>query len=57
VKDGQLQELNMKQENITEQDLLEILRSSGKITRIDAVQEAYLERSGNISVVPRKEKD
>jgi uncharacterized membrane protein YcaP (DUF421 family) len=57
VKDGQMQKANMHRTNITEQDLLEILRSTGKITQIDAVQEAYLERSGNISVVPRKEED
>ncbi len=55
VKDGQLQQTNMQKENITEQDLLEVLRTQGKITQVQEVQEAYLERSGNISVIPRKQ--
>ena len=55
VQDGRMQEANMQRENITEQDLLEILRTTGKLTRIDEVKEAYLERNGNISVIPRKQ--
>lgn len=57
IKDGQLQEQNMQRENITIHDLHEVLRLTGKLTRVEEVQEAYLERSGNISVIPRKQND
>lgn len=53
IKDGQLQEENMKKANITVHDLNEVLRLNGKVTRIEQVKEAYLERSGNISVIPK----
>lgn len=55
IKDGQIQEKNMKKANITIHDLHEVLRLNGKLTKIEEVHEAYLERSGNISVIPRKQ--
>ncbi|RDC61636.1 hypothetical protein AHMF7616_00216 [Adhaeribacter pallidiroseus] len=55
VKDGQIQEENMKKQNFTIHDLNEVLRLNGKLTQVEEVQEAYLERSGNVSVIPRKQ--
>ncbi|MDQ3290735.1 MAG: DUF421 domain-containing protein [Bacteroidota bacterium] len=55
IKDGQLQEENMNRANITIHDLHEVLRLNGKLTKIEEVEEAYLERSGNISVIARKQ--
>lgn len=56
IKNGQMQEENLKKSNITIHDLHEVLRLNGKVTQIEEVEEAYLERSGNISVIPREEK-
>lgn len=55
VKDGQIQEETMKKQNLTIHDLNEVLRMNGKLTKVEDVQEAYLERSGNVSVIPRKQ--
>ncbi len=55
IKDGQIQEENMKKQNFTIHDLNEVLRLNGKLTKVEEVQEAYLERSGNVSVIPRKQ--
>lgn len=51
IKDGQMQEENMRKANITVHGLHEMLRLTAKLTQIEKVQEAYLERSGNISVI------
>ncbi|QNF33546.1 DUF421 domain-containing protein [Adhaeribacter swui] len=56
VKDGQVQEKNMRKQKITIHDLHEMLRLNGKTTKIEEVQEAYLERSGNVSVIIRNQK-
>lgn len=55
VKDGQIQEENMKKQSFTIHDLNEVLRLNGKLTKVEEVQEAYLERSGSVSVIPRKQ--
>ena len=55
IKDGKIQEENMKKQNFTTHDLNEVLRLNGKLTKVEEVQEAYLERSGNVSVIPRKQ--
>lgn len=54
VKDGVMQYDMMKKHSITERDILEAVRSEGKLTDIEHVKEAYLERSGKISVIPKK---
>jgi uncharacterized membrane protein YcaP (DUF421 family) len=53
VKDGQLQEKNMRSSHITEQDLMSAARSQAQITRLEDIKEAYLERSGDISIIPK----
>lgn len=54
IENGILQYPMMKKHSITEKDILESIRSEGKITDINQVQEAYLERSGKISIIPKK---
>ena len=53
LKDGELQSDAMKHANLTENDLLEALRSNGGTTDPAEVKEAHLERSGDVSVVSR----
>ena len=55
VKDGQLQEKAMRKNSVTRNDLLEAVRSSGAITDLELVDQAYLERSGEISIILKKE--
>lgn len=54
VKDGKIQEDNMRDSNITEQDLLSAARAQARINSLDEIEEAYLERSGDISILPKK---
>jgi uncharacterized membrane protein YcaP (DUF421 family) len=54
IRDGEMQEEVMRKSQITEQDLLEALRSNAHLTDPQEVQVAYLERSGDISIIPRK---
>lgn len=53
VKDGKIQEAALKKTNMTEHDLMESLRSTGSTTDVENVKAAYLERSGNVSVIKR----
>lgn len=55
VKDGELQKKAMEENSITENDLTEAIRSSGSYAGIDRIKYAYLERSGKISVILKKE--
>jgi uncharacterized membrane protein YcaP (DUF421 family) len=50
VKDGRMQRRNMRQEMITEDELMGHLRENG-IERIEEVKKAYLEGDGRISVI------
>lgn len=43
-------------ENMSEKDLLEAARQHGQVERFDQIQTAVLERSGQISVIPRSER-
>lgn len=52
IKDGNLQHEAMRQASITEHDLRQALRTETHQTDPARVEEAYLERSGKISVVP-----
>lgn len=51
VQDGKIVEKNMRRSLIGKHDLMEALRSQGKCTRLEDVQLAHLERSGNISII------
>lgn len=53
VRDGQLLKRNMRRQLLTEDELLEQLREHG-IASLDEVKAAYLESSGEVSVVKRK---
>jgi uncharacterized membrane protein YcaP (DUF421 family) len=54
IKDGVLQKEAMSANNLTEHDVSEELRERGGITSPEQVKEAYIERSGKVSVIPRK---
>lgn len=53
VRDGEVREDQMVAGHITERDLREGLRAAG-VDSVDGVEEARLERSGDLSVVPRR---
>jgi len=55
IKDGKLLRRNMRQELITEEELMGQLREQG-LDDVEKVKEAYLESDGKFSVVPRKQK-
>ena len=54
IKNGELQQDQMNQNNITKNDLEEAMRITGKTTSLDEVEAAFLERSGNISIINKK---
>lgn len=54
IKDGKMLHDQMRKNQITENDLLESLRIKGK-QDIDSVKYAYLERSGEISIIFKDE--
>jgi uncharacterized membrane protein YcaP (DUF421 family) len=51
VNDGQILWENMKTANVTEHDLREAMRSNAKMSEIEKIKAAYLERSGDISFI------
>jgi len=55
IKDGRLQRRNMRQELITEEELMGQLREQG-VERVNEVKKCYLEGDGHISVVKRNSK-
>ncbi|GAA4444780.1 DUF421 domain-containing protein [Pontibacter saemangeumensis] len=57
VKNGKLQEEALRANSVTKNDLLEALRSTGAVKDLDLIDEAYLERSGNISIILKKSDD
>ena len=42
----------MKQHNITKEDIMEAMRIEAKIKELSKVKEVYLERNGRISCIP-----
>ena len=54
IKDGQIQESGMRKNNLTNKDLLEELRLEGQLNDPNGAQLAVMERSGEISVLPKK---
>lgn len=55
IKDGRLQRRNMRQELITEEELMGQLREQG-VARVEEVKKCYLEGDGHISVIKRDSK-
>jgi len=56
IKEGNLQKNNMRRTNITYNDLCEACRKN-KIESVEDVKTAFLERSGEISLIPFKQDD
>lgn len=54
IKDGELQQQGMRRAGLSSHDLEQALRLQGQATDPAKVELAYLERNGNISVIPRK---
>ena len=53
VEDGKILETGLKKTALTEKDLMECLRLNGGTMTVEDVKAAYLERSGDVSVVSR----
>ena len=53
VEEGHIQKDALRKTNLTEHDLMESLRSNGGTMNLEDVKAAYLERSGNVSVISR----
>jgi uncharacterized membrane protein YcaP (DUF421 family) len=53
IRDGEIQWSAMRMSHIGERDLLGALRSEANVTHPSEVQEARLERNGEISVIKR----
>jgi uncharacterized membrane protein YcaP (DUF421 family) len=54
VKDGIILWEQMKKNHVTKDDLITQLHLQGKILNVENVKEAYLEKGGRISIIPRK---
>lgn len=54
VKDGKIIWQAMKKRHITQKDLEEAMRLKAAVTDVADVQEAYFERNGEISVIPKR---
>jgi uncharacterized membrane protein YcaP (DUF421 family) len=55
IHEGRVLESGLRKNDISEHDLAEDLRLNGKVERPDQVKVAYVERNGDISVIPRKD--
>jgi uncharacterized membrane protein YcaP (DUF421 family) len=56
-KKGEFYRKNMRLLNISERDILENIRVRSGYTSFDDIEEAYFERSGIISIIPKKKRD
>lgn len=54
VADGEVMEGAMRKSHLSRDDLVSALRREGNVSTTGDVAEAYLERSGEVSVVPRR---
>jgi uncharacterized membrane protein YcaP (DUF421 family) len=52
-KDGKINERNLKRCSISKGDLLQGVRLEGNVTSLDDIEEAYMERNGQISVIKK----
>jgi uncharacterized membrane protein YcaP (DUF421 family) len=55
IKDGVRLYENMSKVHVTENDILEAMRRDGNINDPDQIQEAHLERSGEISIIKKEQ--
>jgi uncharacterized membrane protein YcaP (DUF421 family) len=55
VKNGELQHDALQKYSMTENDLMEALRTHSKHPDISTIETAYLERNGEISIIVKKE--
>jgi len=53
-KNGRFHWKNMKRNEITEKDIEGSIREEANLSSMEDIAEAYFERSGNISVIPKK---
>lgn len=54
IRNGELLHEQMNHNKVTQHDLEEAMRTSGKTTKLEDVQDAFLERNGSISVIVKK---
>ncbi len=54
VRDGRVLQEGMRRANITEEDFAEVLRLQVHDDDLSKIQAAYMERSGAVSVIPKK---
>ncbi len=53
VVDGEIQEEAMRKSKIGRNDLMQAVREQANVDSLDSVKTVYLERDGNITVIPR----
>lgn len=56
IQNGEVNRAALRAHDLSEKDLLEELRQHGRVTSPAEVEEAYLERSGKISVIKKQGK-
>jgi uncharacterized membrane protein YcaP (DUF421 family) len=56
VADGRPLKDRMERERIDEEDVLEQARATHGLERLDQIRYAVLERSGGISIIPKRER-
>lgn len=54
VWNGEVQQAEMRKNHLSDRDLLEMVRLKGNVADARNVAEAYLERNGEISVIPHR---
>ena len=54
IEDGKMHKDRMDKERVDEEDILEAARSLQGLERIDQIKYAVVERSGDISIVPKE---
>ena len=54
VRNGEVQQMEMRKNHLSDRDLLEMIRLKGNVADPRSVAEAYLERNGEISVIPHR---
>lgn len=54
VKNGKILWEEMSKQNISKGDIEEAIRRGGNVTEIESVKYAFLERSGDISIIPKE---
>jgi uncharacterized membrane protein YcaP (DUF421 family) len=54
IRDGEIEWEAMRKAHLTEHDLREAIRNSGKQSNVREVESAHLERNGDISVIMRE---